>query len=261
MKQLKYILLTIMFLVSFTSLAQVDKDSELFRALKANDSLLFEVGFNTCDLSQFENFMADDLEFYHDKSGVTNSLSKFLEVMKTGLCKPSNTYKARRELIKESLEVFPLYDNGKLYGAIQTGEHRFFEKNNDQPEKAGSIAKFIHLWVNEEGQWQLKRVLSFDHQLDIVNKKVKTTVPQTLLDDYIGTYNAKNTGTVIISRGNGGLEMNAGKMQSPIYPESETVFFHPERLLTFEFIRDSEGHAIKIIVRENDKIVDEAIKQ
>jgi hypothetical protein len=261
MKQLKHILIFTIFLGSFTGIAQIDKDSELFRTLKTNDSLLFEVGFNTCDLSQFENLMAEDLEFYHDKSGVTTSSSQFLEVMKTGLCKPSNTHKTRRELIKGSLEVFPLYDNGVLYGAIQVGEHRFFEKNNDQPEKVGSNAKFIHLWTNEDGQWRLKRVLSFDHQLNIVDKKTKITLSQALLDDYTGTYNAKNTGTVIISSSNGGLEMNAGRMQSPINPESETVFLHPERPLSFEFIRDSEGHTIKIIVRENDKIVDEAIKQ
>jgi len=164
MKQLKHVLIFTILLGSFTGIAQIDKDSELFRTLKTNDSLLFEVGFNTCDLSQFETLMADDLEFYHDKSGVLNSVSQFLEVMKTGLCNPSNTYKARRELINGSLKVFPLYDNGVLYGAIQTGEHQFFEKNLDQPEKTGSIAKFTHLWVLENKVWKLKRILSYDHK-------------------------------------------------------------------------------------------------
>jgi hypothetical protein len=88
-----------------------------------------------------------------------------MEVMKTGICKPSNTYKARRELIKGSLQVFPLYDNGVLYGAIQTGEHQFFEKNLDQPEKIGSLAKFTHLWILENNVWKLKRILSYDHKI------------------------------------------------------------------------------------------------
>ena len=104
---------------------------------------------------EFENLMSDDLEFYHDKSGITNSISEFINVMETGICNPSNTFKARRELIKGSLEVYPLYNNGVLYGAVQTGEHRFFEKNMNQPEKpekAGSTAKFIHLWILGDNQ-------------------------------------------------------------------------------------------------------------
>ncbi len=165
MKKLKYILIITIILISFTGQAQEGKDSELFKTLKANDSLLFEVGFNTCDLSQFENLMVDDLEFYHDKSGTTNSLSQFLEVMKTGICNPSNTFKVRRELIKGSLKVYPLSNNGELYGAIQTGEHRFFEKNKDQPEKAGSIAKFTDLWIIVDNHWKLKRIFSYDHKM------------------------------------------------------------------------------------------------
>jgi len=165
MKQFKYILAATNLVLSFSSQAQVSQDSELYTTLKTNDSLLFNVGFNTCDLSQFENLLAGDLEFYHDKSGITNSMSQFMEVMNTGICNPSNTFKARRELIEESLKVFPLYDNGVLYGAIQEGEHRFFEKNGKQPEKAGSVAKFTHLWILENNHWKLKRVLSYDHQM------------------------------------------------------------------------------------------------
>jgi len=165
MKQLKHILYFTMILTGFSSLAQVDQSSELFNTLKTNDSLLFQVGFNTCDLAQFENLMADDLEFYHDKSGITNSFSQFKDVMKAGICNSSSPFKVRRELVEGSLEVFPLYDNGVLYGAIQMGEHRFFEKNMNQPEKAGSIAKFTNLWILENNQWKLKRILSYDHQL------------------------------------------------------------------------------------------------
>ena len=163
MKQLKHLLIISILLTGHNIFAQIDSNSELFNMLKANDSLLFNIGFNTCDLSQFENLMSDDLEFYHDKSGVTNSKSEFMNVMKTGICNPSNTFKARRELIKGSLEVFPLYKNGELYGAIQIGEHRFFEKNGEQPEKTGSVAKFTHLWILENNYWKLKRVLSYDH--------------------------------------------------------------------------------------------------
>jgi len=165
MRSINYIIAATNLLVSFSGPAQVSDDSEVYKALKTKDSLLFNVGFNSCNLGQFENLIAEDLEFYHDKSGVTNSMSQFMDVMKTGICNPTNAFKVRRELIKGSIKVFPLYDNGVLYGAIQEGEHRFFEKNNDQPEKVGSIAKFTHLWILDNNEWKLKRVLSYDHQL------------------------------------------------------------------------------------------------
>ena len=109
--------------------------------------------------------LADDLEFYHDQGGVTNSKEEFMEVMKKGICGESNTTKSRRELVPNSLDVYPLYSNGALYGALQNGEHQFYESYNSQPEVSGSIAKFSHLWLKEGDNWMLKRVISFDHKM------------------------------------------------------------------------------------------------
>ncbi len=166
MTQFKYSIL----LISMCSLglinplnAQISQDSELFSTLKENDSLLFNIGFNRCDLDQFKNFTTDDLEFYHDKSGVLNTKEAFIKVMTQGICQKDTPYKSRRELVKNSLQIFPLYNNGKLYAAIQNGSHRFFEKFNGE-EKAGSVAKFSHLWILENNQWKIKRIYSYDHQ-------------------------------------------------------------------------------------------------
>ena len=74
------------------------------------------------------------------------------------------SYDARRELVDESLEVFPLRDNGVLYGAIQRGIHRFFATEEGEPERETSVARFTHLWLLVDGEWKLKRVLSFDHR-------------------------------------------------------------------------------------------------
>ncbi len=164
MKQLTHKLLIAFLTLSFSTvaIAQVDKKSELFKILKNNDSLIFKVGFNTCDMSQFENLIFDDLEFYHDKSGVINSKLDFIKVMKNGICNAKNNSKLRRELKKNSLEVFPLYNNNKLYGAIQQGEHLFYETVNNKETLNGN-AKFSHLWLLENNKWKLKRVLSYNH--------------------------------------------------------------------------------------------------
>lgn len=172
MKQhLIYILTIVLFTSGYHLLnAQVSEDSEIFKALKAHDSLLFEVSFNQCDLSAINGILADDLEFYHDISGVTNSKQEFMDIMENGICKEGNAVTSRRELVEGQLKVYPLYKNGTLYGALQTGEHRFFERLNNGPERDGSIAKFSHLWLKRKDHWVLKRVISYDHHMPKVEK-------------------------------------------------------------------------------------------
>ncbi len=53
--------------------SQVDRTSELFKTLKLNDSLLLDIGFNTCDIKQFDNLVNDNFEFYHDEAGIMSS--------------------------------------------------------------------------------------------------------------------------------------------------------------------------------------------
>ena len=64
-----------------------------------------------------------------------------------------------------SLEVYPLYNNGQLYGAIQHGVHTFEFLNHQGEYQKGDIAKFTHVWVLEDGTWKVRRELSYDHHL------------------------------------------------------------------------------------------------
>lgn len=141
---------------------QIDRSTDLYKTLKDKDSLLFNASFNTCDTALLKSLVSDDFEFYHDKGGLMGSKSEFIEKTKNGLCRLS--YKARRELVEESLEVFPLTKDGVLYGAVQTGRHNFYAKEKDRPEYLTSTAIFTHVWLLENGNWKLKRVLSYDHQ-------------------------------------------------------------------------------------------------
>jgi len=133
--------------------------SELFTLLKDKDSELFEKGFDKCDLSVTESLIMDDLEFYHDKSGIDKGKDKFLGTMRTGLCR-SGENEIRRHLIAESLQVFPMFDDGELYGAIQMGKHGFAPAGQKMQVEP---ARFMHLWLLVDGQWKISRVLSYDH--------------------------------------------------------------------------------------------------
>lgn len=141
--------------------AQTDKTSPLFLELKQQDSLFFERSFNQCDIAYLESRMARDLKFYHDQSGFQDR-TKFFENIKQYICAPS-TKKPIRKVDANSLEVFPLYNNGKLYGAIQMGVHHFYSREQGKDDVHTSTAKFTHVWLMEEGIWKLSEVLSYDH--------------------------------------------------------------------------------------------------
>ena len=104
------------------------------------------------------------MRFYHDQGGFQDK-TKFLENTANNIC-GSGDKKPIRKVDAESLEVFPMNSGGKLYGAIQTGIHHFYLRENGKEDLWTSTAKFTHLWILEEETWKLKEVLSYDHQSD-----------------------------------------------------------------------------------------------
>ena len=95
----KYVTLIFLFAIVHSSNAQVDKISELYRTIMQKDSLLFNIGFNTCNIAQFENLLSEKFEFYHDTDSISNK-STFLISLKKGLCNSPTTYQSRRALEK-----------------------------------------------------------------------------------------------------------------------------------------------------------------
>jgi len=142
--------------------AQVSVDSPLYKIMMQNDSLLFEEAFNRCNTAVLEKIVADDFEFYHDKGGITNGKAAFIQSIQNNICKLS--YRPIRKLEPGSMEVYPLTQNGKLYGAIQNGRHSFSAQEKDKPVYLTSRAKFTHVWMLENGEWKFIRGLSYDHQ-------------------------------------------------------------------------------------------------
>ena len=140
---------------------QVAKNSEIFLTLKKQDSIFFERSFNLCDLEYLNKAVHKDLVFYHDQSGIQNK-NVFIENTKKYIC-GDTIRKPIRKVVAESLEVFPMYNNGVLYGAIQSGIHDFYIREKNKADVHTSRAKFTHLYLLESGNWLLKEVLSFDH--------------------------------------------------------------------------------------------------
>ncbi len=163
MKINKLLYFSIIFLFfTLKNFSQVSKDSELFKTMKIQDSIFFERSFNLCDMEYTQKVVHKDLRFYHDKGGYQER-DKFFENTKNNLC--SNFEKKPiRKVDAESLEVFPLYNDGVLYGVIQNGTHRFYIREKNKEDKYTGKARFTSVYILEDNIWKLKEVLSFDHK-------------------------------------------------------------------------------------------------
>lgn len=157
-------ILSVLIFISSVNLVfgQISKNSDLFLTLKIQDSIFFERSFNLCDMDFLKNAIHKDLIFYHDQGGIQNRES-FLENTKNNICSDF-IKKPIRKVKEESLEVYPLYNDGKLYGAIQTGIHDFYIRESNKADIKTSSAKFVHLYLLIDGKWLLKEVMSFDHK-------------------------------------------------------------------------------------------------
>lgn len=133
--------------------AQTKPAEPLLVTIKALDTQLFDA-YNHCDLPALGALVADDLEFYHDKTGLSRGKAKFLEDIQKYICG-----KVNRQLVKESLEVYPM----EGYGAVEMGTHRFTHPNESGDQQLGE-AKFVMLWQKTDAGWKITRVISYDHE-------------------------------------------------------------------------------------------------
>lgn len=164
---MKRISFYILLFTTYISYGQVDKSEDVFKAIIESDSLLFDIGFNTCNIEILQELISQEFMFYHDQAGITESKDVFIESVQNGLCKLP--YRAIRVLDDNSVGVYPLYKNDMLYGAIQNGEHSFYALEGNNQKYLTSTAKFTHVWIIEDETWKLHSVLSYDHK-DIFKK-------------------------------------------------------------------------------------------
>ena len=251
----RYLFLLVSLLFS-TALFSQREDKDLTATILFKDSLFWKA-YNNCDLTAFRTFFTDDVEFYHDKGGITLGADALTATMKNNLCSNPN-FRLRREVVEGSRKVYPLKKNDTIYGAILTGEHLFYINETGKPERLDGHASFTHLWLLKNGEWKMARVLSYDHHAaEYINKRTAIALDENALKQFIGTYKGPQPGDMQVVVENKALVLkkdDAHKYQ--IYPESKNIFFSKERDLTFEFVK--QGTKIeKMVVRENGAVTEE----
>jgi len=142
--------------MTLTSAAQEKKVSptslELYKEIEQADSIMFQA-FNKQDMSAFKAMFTQDLEWFQDNGGLIPYKTVFENFGNTF----KNENKLSRELVKGSLEVYPIKD----YGAIQIGKHQFKHMENGKLE-IGTF-KFLMIWQKKDEIWRISRVISYDH--------------------------------------------------------------------------------------------------
>jgi vesicle coat complex subunit len=127
-------------------------DKSLYQEILKQDSITF-TAFNTRNIEQFKKMFTEDLEFFHDKGGLTD-YSHTINFIKDV---ESSNSDLKRELIKETLEIYPIPG----YGAMQIGEHRFCHTENNKQD-CGTF-KFVQIWKKKDDGWKITRVVSYNH--------------------------------------------------------------------------------------------------
>ena len=141
--------------MSFFAFGQINEipkykptDTKLYNEIVKMDTKYFNA-YNSCDMKTQEEIYDEDLEFFHDKGGLSTSKSDLLKALKENICN-----KVTRTLIKGSVEVYPI----KGYGAIQMGYHKFY--NKQEPNAKSIPSKFVVVWKNKNNRWKITKVIS-----------------------------------------------------------------------------------------------------
>ncbi|HEX8238230.1 MAG TPA: nuclear transport factor 2 family protein [Allosphingosinicella sp.] len=138
----------------------------LTEQIRAADKALFDLFFTgPCEPERLRSMLTPDIEFYHDKGGFNVRSDKDFVAIFEKNChdrQDPKAWRSRRELVADSLQVDPIPG----YGAVEAGEHLFFEKEGAQGiEKLAGRARFAQLWVlGADGAWRISRVFSYGHR-------------------------------------------------------------------------------------------------
>jgi hypothetical protein len=154
--------LSFLFLLVFPGASQAQNTEQKITQLILKKDSLFWQSYNRCDTTGYDQFFSNDVEFYHDKGGITLGVENMAMSIKKNLCSNSG-FRLRREEVKGTVKIFPLQNNGVIYGTILSGEHLFYVLEKGKEARLNGKAKFTHLWLLKDGVWKMARILSYDH--------------------------------------------------------------------------------------------------
>lgn len=145
------------------SVAQT-KEEQLGATILNKDGVFWQA-YNNCDLPAFGEFISDDVEFYHDKGGITLGKTALIKSIQDNLCSNRDNFRLKREAVAGTVHVYAMKKSDVIYGAVISGEHVFSSWEKGKVEYKSGQAKFTHLWLLTDGTWKMTRIFSYSHEV------------------------------------------------------------------------------------------------
>lgn len=254
---------TILVFCAWNSFAQSDiekaENQKLTDTILHLDSLFWKT-YNECDIQNNGKYLADNVQFFHDKGGITTGRENLVNSIKNGLCSNPN-YHLRREAVEGSVQVFPLRNKGAIYGAIILGEHYFYVKEGNKTEFRDGLAKFNQLWQLQNGEWKMTYIQSYDHKpAPFLVKTKELNLSSEQIAAYEGKFSSPKFGEFSFKPNENTFLLEGKGFKATLFPKNESTFFMKERDLQFEFVKDATGKFNKIKIYEKGVVVDELVR-
>lgn len=210
--------------------------------------------FNACDGASMASFFAEDVEFYHDITGLTRSRATVATSLIKGPCGTPGLH-MRREPVAQSIR----YQEIPGYGAVLTGDHLFYARKGDEAERPATLARFLVIWKLQSGRWLMTRIVSYDHRpVPYAPSSTEITIPADTLKRYVGSYRTEAFGDVDIALENDMLVLRSGGLRINLGASALDRFFARERDLQVNFLGTPDISAVEI--RENGAVVARGVR-
>ena len=141
---------------------QIPTGDALRAEIHAVDAEYFRLMWRDCEPPErLAAFLHPEGEFYHDVNGYRRDSTASVRFMQRRCAsQASSGERTRRELVEASFHVDPV----PRFGAIATGEHRFYRAARGEPERLIGTARFLVLYKRDPGGWRGYRAFSFAHR-------------------------------------------------------------------------------------------------
>jgi hypothetical protein len=205
--------------------------------------------FNACDLQAMAPLLTGDVEFYHDKTGLTVTRQGVLDSLRKGPCADPAMH-LRREAVPGSVTFHPLAGGF----ALLTGRHRFVVERDGQAPYVDGQAEFAAVWQWTGGQWRMRRIVSYDHApVAYVPPASHEVLTREQARRCVGRYRTGSSGDLTVTAEGDHLRLVAGPLSVTLRPLSADRFAAQERDLQFEFEGGTraDGRAARVAVYEH----------
>ena len=141
---------------------EIPTGDALYAEIRAVDAEYFRLLWRDCEPPErLAAFLHPDGEFYHDVNGYRKDSTASIRFMQRRCERQAGTgERTRRELVEASFTVDPV----PRFGAIATGEHRFYRTPRGEPERLIGTARFLTFYKREPDGWRGYRAFSYMHR-------------------------------------------------------------------------------------------------